>query len=267
MKTIILALSFFLLYVNVIGQAFKLEGKEKSENMQFEDTKIDSTYTLYVKSICKKKSGKVAVPCNCSELGNYEPKDVIENEFIFISMQQKKAVVINYIKDRDQKFYNKTKAGRKALMNRTTELVDVNIWYFNQARFGNVDPTNSTITFFETTKPKDLHLWKIEIAGKKLQIQSVSIVRADGFDERKTDLSLALVPLFYKVDRFRIIFQEPTKDSMRAAAVFELPENRIAVDTKGGCVYFFFNQPEMNERNVVRFKSNRLYSYYRPIYN
>ncbi len=248
-------------YEYMQSQAFKMENKNRSADMQFEETRIDSTYRLYVKSICKRKSGKVNVPCNCKELLNYDQKDIVEREFFFISEEHKKAVVINYIKDRDQKFYNKSELEKKLLV-KSTEMVDVNIWFFNQARFGNFAVDNNEVSFQETTSPNGKHVWKISLSEDSLQIHSVSTVLADGFDQRDTELSLALVPVFFSAERYRIIFQRPYYGTDPPSPVFELPENRISVDTKGWCVYFMFNEPVQDGNSVIRFKSNRLYSYY-----
>ncbi len=261
MRKIIIIITIVLQHEYILGQAFKMESKEQSIGTQFEETRIDSTYSLYVKSICKRKSGKVDVPCNCKELGVIDPKDMVENEFLFLSKEHKKVVVINYIKDRDQKFYNKSATAKKSLV-KGNEMVDVNIWFFNQARFGNLDTSKGEIIFQETTSPKGKHLWKISFNEDSLQIHSVSTVLADGFDQRDTELSLALVPVFFSAERYRIIFQRPYYGTDPPSPVFELPENRISVDTKGWCVYFMFNEPVEDGNSVIRFKSNRLYSYY-----
>lgn len=260
MKNCLMIIVLIIVCSFVQGQAFKKESAMPAESVILDDQFIDDTYVLYVKSICKKKVKQVVVPCNCKVLGRVDEKDIVENEYLFISQVHKKGVVINYIKDRNQKFYVKTKT-RKLRSLFEPDTVKVNIWYFNQLRFGNYYDSSNTLIFQEYDSPSDIHLWKLEKDADSIVIYSVSTELPDGYEEKLTGSSLALRPVFYKVNNYKIIFQEPYYRSTPVPE-YELPQNKLSVDLKNGCVYFAFDKPVAGSSNILVFK--RLYSYFPP---
>jgi len=227
-----------------------------------ETVRLDNTYELYIKSICKKDSDGVVVPCNCQELGSYKQDKVVENEYLFLSRRLGKVVVINYIKDRNQKFYvNSDLKQQMSLL--SSDSVKVNIWYFNQMRFGVYDSGRGELKFQQMSKPREKHIWKLETSKDgAIQIESVKKVMVDGFEEKTTLASLALVPKFYKADAFKLVFQKPYTEGNNEAPEFELPNNAVIIDTKDLNTYFLLGKEVHRKFDTIKFKSNRLYSYY-----
>lgn len=256
-KCLAIVISFFV-SLPAFTQAF-YKMLDVPDTSQFDSVQIDASYTLYVKRICKKIINNITEPCNCLELPNFAQEDVVEYEYLFLSRKHERVIVVNYIKDRDQKFY--TQPAPNLLESKSSiKEVEVNIWYFNQMRFGRYDTAKSIGRFRTTFKPYDIHRWKIDTNSDTLKISSVSVEKADGLDERITRISMALVPAFTRVDQYKIIYQQPPDNSKYDA--HPLPNNTMYVDTKEGCIFFIFNEDISEGRRTIKFKSNRRYSYF-----
>ncbi len=223
---------------------------------------IDNTYELYIKSVCKVDSNGLLVPCNCKELDTYSEEMVVENEYLFLSKMTGKAVVINYIKDREQQFYvNPDLKQQMSLL--SSDSVRVNIWYINQMRFGFYDPVKSELIFQRMVKPRERHIWKLD-EGKPgiITVESVKVAVVDGFEEKTTRASLELIPTFYKVPAYKLVFQKPYTPGKKETPEFDLPGNTVHVDTLCNNTYYFLRKKVGRGFDTIRFKSNRLYSYY-----
>ena len=257
-----------LLFINVLllcsmfscQPSFYHKSGNQTDLQDFDLTELDSTYKLYVKSICKKMVDGVAIPCNCSELSSYISESIVENEFLFLSAKKGRGVVINYIKDRNQKLFNSEKP-IKAQAVPTRDTVEINVWYINQMRFGTYDQKNQEITFVVTWKPFETHVWGLNFDGNDIVVETVGKALEDGFDQKLTKLSLLFSPKFYVAKNFDLIFQNPNSDSLPNPR-YRLPENKIYVDKVQNLVNFYFNSPVLEQHNIITFRSNRLYSYY-----
>jgi len=228
------------------------------DTSSFDRIQIDTTYELYVKRVCKKIVNKVSEPCNCLDLPTFNMKDVVEFQYMLISKEHEKIIVINYIKDRNQKFYTQSAESFLAA-NKGTGAVDINIWYFNQLRFGKYNPINNEGRFQTCVKPKDIHTWNLDKEKDTMKIRSVALELADGFDERNSEKSMALTPAFVKANSYNIFYQDPFDDTN---TTYSLPGNEIFIDTKLGCIYFIFDRDISEGRQTIKFKKNRRYSYF-----
>lgn len=260
MKNIIILIGISILFSSC-RIAYDPVSMDQNRLNLFNATTIDSTFLLFIKTICKTNENGINQPCDCYELST-DSVSVIEAEFMFLSAKRKEAIVINYLKDRTQKFYNKSRLRFDLLPGGDDTL---NIARINQIRFGTYDEERQEISFETTSKNPEKHIWELKITERILSVESVSVEVPDGFDLKSTDLSLALMPRFFPSNSFEIIFREPVRSSRskpNTNPVTPLSKNTIYVDTTGNDVYFHFDSAVIRTKNTVRFKSNRLYSYF-----
>lgn len=249
-----------LLSIPVYSQSF-YKMRSVPDTSKFERVQIDESYELYVKRICKKFVNDIAEPCNCTDLPEFTIEEVVEYEYMFLSKKHNKIIVINYIKDRNQKFYTKPSPGLFETKSKLNE-VEINIWYFNQLRFGNYNPLTNIARFQTTFKPHNIHQWKLDVVSDTVKIHSVAIEQKDGFEEKISEKSMALVPVFLRANKYKIFYQYPSYESNYDTHL--LPDNNLYVDTESGNIYFIFNSEIFDGGRTIKFKGNRLYSYFLP---
>jgi hypothetical protein len=269
MRCILLLVTFFMtmgaqaqnpirrFFGRMIGGPSYYLPEKLPDQSRLETTNLNiGDYQLYVRQICKKikntGDSSFFVPCDCRELPAIERKS-LENEFLFISNDNKQAVVINYLKDRKQKFYDLPT--RKSGMHRIPP-IEIDVHKLNQIRFGKVQADGSLHFRVNDDEGRE-EVWELkDIEGGK-EVTGVNTIVTDGYDHRSTESALALVPRFYQVYNFSMVFQG-NKDT-----AILLPEGKVAVDKLSREFYFDFDKPVFNKKHIVRFKKKRLYAYNR----
>ncbi|NIJ52751.1 hypothetical protein [Dyadobacter arcticus] len=259
MKQIYLLLFALIYFPDTLAQ--RLGNKKSEAGPNLEDTVIDSSFVLYTKSICLKPDPNgYSVPCNCSD-ANLTDSSVIENEYMFLSKSQRKAVVINYIKNRNQRIFTKPKsASRFALDGNVT--VQVNIWYLNQLRFGDYDAGKQKITFRINTKESVVDEWNLEFDHGNATIESVAELTDAGEMKLQTEKALFLEPTFYKTNNYILIYQKPYFQTGKETFIYNVLDNTISVNRKTKDVYIKLSTEVSENKQYIHFKGKRVYSYY-----
>ncbi|MCK7553976.1 hypothetical protein MKQ70_02715 [Chitinophaga sedimenti] len=91
---------------------------------------------------------------------------------------------------------------------------------------------------------------------------AVRTAEIDGFEYKATQAAMVMPPFYERHGGANICFQRVRlRDNKALGDSMLLKDNKIYVDKRDKSVYFVFQHPDGKEQ-VIKFKSNRLYSYY-----
>lgn len=214
---------------------------------------LDSTYDLYLRTICKDARNR---PVNC----NPHARDTVEVSYIILSTERENVIVINNNPNRNQRFFKKEKMFKRTPR---ADLTEINVFYFKQFRFGEVDGNSTSLRFaFETAeKHSRSFLWTCGLVADSLEISSVSEVLPDGVNSRFSSSSLFLIPKFVRSDSFKFVFRLPP---MLGEPKITSPPCKIYIDKKSRTnyvTYFQFDQPVYKDYHTIKFGRKRMYAY------
>lgn len=217
-------------------------------------------YDLYIKLICTKADSlRKGIPCYCDDKSD----TIVEEEYMFIEKEpdpkKRRILVINKIPNRNQKFYEETAPQSTIKGLRANDTAFVNIWYFNQFRYGTFYDENSA-SFITTDAKSQIELWKIEKDENQVKVTEILGKYNNGYSFVSTASALSLPPVFVKKPIFEIILQSYEKNAPR----FTLKNKTIYVEDfkpRKKITFIRFDEPLMGKDSSVHFKSIRVYAY------
>ncbi|RPD39924.1 alpha/beta hydrolase [Chitinophaga barathri] len=248
------------------GPSFHPADRLPSGPGRMETTVIDTTFVTYVRLICTDTrntgDGNYTAPCNCSDRNpTGARRDTVETEIMFISQVHNKVIVINYLKNKHEKVYSSSSKLLPAAD--TPKVVDVNVYKLNQIRFGNLkNGYGDTLYFRVNAKDNREEYWDLaDRDSSSKEVEAVRIAVPDGFEYKATGESLVLMPLYEKQNSFNLIFQKVRiRDDKSKGETLQSKDCAIHVDLQKKEFYFVFRKN--GEDMIIRFKKNRLYSYF-----
>jgi hypothetical protein len=224
---------------------------------------IDSTYCLYMRQVLSVPNAEgLRVP---ESNPHRERGSVIEKQYLLISEKKGHAIVINNIPNKYVSFYNYPE---DALKITDVGKEEVDIWFFNQFRFGILGNNNSI--FFPGVVSGKPQIWQFKEADKNLNLISLAECDNDGSNVYLIDPAYAVPLLFYKIIDFQLVYKdnsdikltdkpeklEPFKDS-----IYSLDENKIHLLNIKNKWYTYFRLKDYPDvkRNIL-FQHTRMYS-------
>jgi hypothetical protein len=253
MKLTIMILSLFAILLACKSPTFTYV-KQVDHSLPLYEFKVDTTYSLYTRSICKDSSN---FPVDCPE-NNVRS---VEVGYIILSDTLKKALVINNVPNRNQKFFEEGVVFEKAV---ATDTVFINVFFFKQFRFGTLQDEliRRQMKFISAEKQPREFLWNYEVDDSLLKIVSVADVLPDGQNIRYTDKGLYLVPTFRQSRYFKFVFQLPSNmtnvvsTNKSAARIFVHKKSK-----KNYITYIEFERPVYKDFRAIKFAANRMYAF------
>lgn len=229
--------------------------KEADHSPPLFEFKLDDTYQLYTRSICKDSLTKFPVNCNGSSGTR------VETEYVIFSKDSNQVLVINNIPNRNQKFFDE---GLVFTREAFVDTVFINAFFFKQFRFGTFvgDGEDLPMKFVSAEKHSRIFHWNYQLENDTLLITSVANVLPDGEDVRTTESSLYLVPMFTHSKNFKFIFQLPS--NMTKVVTRNTSEAKIFVHQKSKTrfiTYIEFATPIYKDKRAIRFTANRMYAF------
>ena len=229
--------------------------KEVDHSLPLFEFKLDTTFHLYTRSICKDSLTNFPIDCD----GRSGRR--VETGYIILSKTSKQVLVINNVPNRNQKFFDEGMVFAREIF---TDTVFINAFFFKQFRFGTVleGDDNPPMKFVTAEKhPRTFH-WNYLFENDALKIISVANVLPDGEDVRNTLSSLYLVPTFRHSKDFKLIFQLPP--NMANVVTTNRSMARIFVHKKSKknyITYIEFETPIYKDNRAIRFAANRMYAF------
>jgi len=223
----------------------------------FDEYIVDSShYYLYVKSVCIDGDRKLFA---C--LGT-EGEEVIEREYLLVSRDHTKVLVINNMVNRNQKIFNDPS---RILKFKTPhdDQTEINIWFFKQFRFGTIEK-NLTLRegyqfkFRTVEKHPVTYVWHYSMTDDSVTVSAIGRQQSDGIDLLFTKPALYLEPRFSRVKNFTFVFQIPQQRKKNSSRV-ELAEAKWRI--RKHCTYFGFDEPVLKKYKSIRFGRKRMYAY------
>ena len=251
MKTFFLLL---LLYTTPSwGQrSFWFANDDMLENFKDPDTiKLDATYTLYVRNVCKVAGTDDPFRNNCEEIDGKKTK--IEMEYLLISLVHKRLLYLTTIPTKNS----------DTLYNHPLFAIDsfINIWYLNRFQIGVIDPGTSTVTFTDTRHSTIKTTWdcNFEKAGNIFSINSLTIGKKHGTEKIKTIKGALAQPMlmrFYKKQEYIIGLLKDTLQTDLTGYI-PLPDNTFYWGKRGNdfAVIFKFNVFINDPKKKTRYKN------------
>lgn len=244
------------------GRIFKYDNYRPAASAAVDTFELTpERYDLYVKLICTKTDSiSKNVPCYCDDKSD----TIVEEEFMFIEKQPdpglRRILVINKIPNQHQKFYVESapQSNIKGLR-KQDDTAFVNIWYFNQFRYGTFYDENSA-SFITTDRKSEIELWKIRRNSQEAEVTQLLGKYNKGYSFVDTDSALSLKPVFVRKPLFKVILQSYEKDAPR----YDLANNRLFVEDvarKKKVTFFYFDMPVSGNYSGLYFKSNTVYAY------
>jgi len=223
----------------------------------FDEYIVDSSqYNLYVKSVCIDGNRK---PFSCQ---GAEGEEVIEREYLLVSRDCTKVLVINNMVNRNQKIFNDP--SRVLKVNATNDdQAEINIWFFKQFRFGTIEE-NSTLRqgyqfkFRTVEKHPVTYVWHYTMTDDSVTVSAIGKQQNDGIDLLFTKPALYLEPRFDRAKDFLFVFQIPQQRKRNSSRV-ELAEAKWRI--RKNCTYFGFDEPVLKNHKAIRFGRKRMYAY------
>src|SRR5688572_12081952 len=254
MRSSIIILPFFVLIAACKSPTFTYV-KEVDHSLPLFEFKLNPTFHLYTRSICK--DSLTNFPINC----NGRSGTRVETGYIILSNESKQVLVINNIPNRNQKFFDKGRVRPEEVF---IDTVFINSFFFKQFRFGTLlgSGENPPMKFESAEKHPRIFRWNYLLDDDTLKIISVANILPDGEDVRATESSLYLVPMFIHSKNFKLIFQLPT--NMTKAVTRNTSEARIFVHQKSKknfVTYIEFATPIYKDNRAIRFGANRMYAF------
>jgi hypothetical protein len=228
--------------------------KEVDHKLPLIEFKVDTTFELYTRSICKDSRN---FPIDCDS-GSGPP---VEVGYIILSNRLKKVLVINNVPNRNQKFFDEGVVYEKAI---ATDTLLINVFFFKQFRFGTLQegPAGPPMNFASAEKHPRIFRWNYKIENEALRITSVANVLPYGEDVRDTESSLYLVPTFKHSKYFKFVFQLPS--NMTNVVSTNKSVARIFVHKKSKknyITYIEFERPVYKDFRAIKFAANRMYAF------
>ena len=254
MRSLIKILPLFALIAACKSPTFTYV-KEVDHSLPLFEFKLNNTFQLYTRSICKDSLTNFPVNCN----GRSGTR--VETGYIILSQASKQVLVINNIPNRNQKFFDEGVVFAKEVF---TDTVFINAFFFKQFRFGTLlgDDENPHMKFVSAEKHPRVFRWNNQLENDTLKIISVANVLSDGEDVRTTESSLYLVPAFVHSKNFKFIFQLPP--NMTKVVTRNTSEAKIFVHQKSKkrfVTYIEFEQPLHKDFKAIKFAANRMYAF------
>ena len=217
-------------------------------------------YDLYIKLICTRTDSlHRGIPCLCDDKSD----TIVEEEYMFIEKEpdpkKRRILVINKIANRNQKFYEETAPQRNMKSLRGSDTAFVNIWYFNQFRYGTFYDENSA-SFITLDAKSEIELWKIQKQRDRLEVTEILGKYTKGYTFVSTELALSPPPIFIKQPIYEIVLQSFDKDAPR----FKLKSKTFYVENfkrKKKITFIPFDQPISGKDSAAHFKAKRVYAY------
>jgi len=254
MRSSIIILPLFVLIAACKSPTFTYV-KEVDHTLPLFEFKLNPTFHLYTRSICK--DSLTNFPINC----NGRAGTRVETGYIILSNELKQVLVINNIPNRNQKFFDEGQVRPEEVV---VDTVFMNAFFFKQFRFGTLlgDSENPPMKFESAEKNPRIFRWDYQLDDDTLKIISVANILPDGEDVRTTESSLYLVPAFIHSKNFKLTFQIPT--NMTKVDRRNTSEARIFVHQKSKknfVTYIEFATPIYKDNRAIRFAANRMYAF------
>lgn len=254
MKQLTTILSLFALIAACKSPTFTYL-KSVDHRLPLVEFKLDSSYKLYTRSICKDSVTNFPIDCNGSSAQR------VETAYILLSRTSNQVLVINNVPNRNQKFFDTDRVFAKAIA--ADSVVLINAFFFKQFRFGTLAGHNKNpeMKFVSAEKRPRNFRWDCQLKDDTLKIISVADVRPDGENVRFTEPSLYLVPAFAHSKKFKLGFELPstmTKGENRntSARIFIHQKSK-----KNFITYFEFDSAIYKDNKAIRFAANRMYAF------
>ena len=217
-------------------------------------------YDLYIKLICTRSDSlQRGIPCLCDDKSD----TIVEEEYMFIEKEpdpkKRRILVINKIPNRNQKFYEETAPQSNIKGLRASDTAIVNIWYFNQFRYGIFYDENSA-SFITLDAKSEIELWKLQKQRDHLHVTEILGKYTKGYSFVSTDLALSPPPIFTKQPIYKIVLQSFEKDAPR----FTLNNRTFYVENfkrKKKVTFMRFDEAISGKDSAAHFKANRVYAY------
>ncbi len=254
MRSSIVILPLFVLIAACKSPTFTYL-KEVDHSLPLFEFKLNPSFQLYTRSICK--DSLTNFPINC----NGRSGTRVETGYIILSNESKQVLVINNVPNRNQKFFDEGMVFTEEVF---IDTIFINAFFFKQFRFGTVlsDGENPPLKFVSAEKhPRTFH-WNYQLENDTLKIISVANILPDGEDVRTTESSLYLVPTFIHSKNFKFTFQLPT--NMTKVVTRNTSEARIFIHQKSKknfVTYIEFKTPIYKDNKAIRFAANRMYAF------
>lgn len=221
--------------------------------------RLKEDYQLYVRQVIKvyDSARRIYVPENGTVSAGTE---LIEIEYLLISKDAKSAIVINNIPNKRYLFYNSE--DKRADLADTAQQLKIDVWYFNQFRFGSVNG-NGDLVFKDAGGSGKDHIWNLTRAGDDmLEIDAVSVSDQFGEDKRWVEAAFALKMIFRKAEDFVFLFKNNAGNKKHVDQTFLLKEQTLAVANRNGSwfIVFAFDTPVFKHYPNVVFFNERVYA-------
>lgn len=217
-------------------------------------------YDLYIKLICTRSDSlRRGIPCLCNDKSD----TIVEEEYMFIEKEpdpkKRRILVINKIPNRNQKFYEETAPQSNIKGLRANDTAFINIWYFNQFRYG-IFYDENTASFITLDKKSEIELWKIQKQRDQLEVTEILGKFTNGYSFVSTDLALSPPPIFIKQPIYEIVLQSFDKDAPR----YTLKSKTFYVENfkkKKKITFMTFDEAISGKDSAAHFKAKRVYAY------
>jgi hypothetical protein len=220
---------------------------------------LRNDYDLYTRQVIKvfDSTRNIYVPRNGSVTAGNE---LIEIEYLLLSKNGKEAIVINNLPNKRFIFYNS--ADKRAELSDTTAQLKIDIWYFNQFRFGTRNADGDLVFKNVEGSGKD-HTWNLQrVDGQTIKVDAVSVSDAFGTELRLVRAAFAIELVFKKADDFLFVFKNNAQQKRFANHYFPLKDQTLHVANhhqKWYVVFPFDTTVSRHFNNVVYF-DKRMYA-------
>jgi hypothetical protein len=229
--------------------------KEVDHSLPLYEFKLNPSFKLYTRSICKDSITNFPINCDSRSGGR------VETGYIVLSKESKQVLVINNIPNRNQKFFDEGRVRREEV---SIDTVFMNAFFFKQFRFGTLlgDGETPPMKFESAEKNPRIFRWDYKLDDDTLKIIAVANILPDGEDVRTTESSLYLVPAFLHSNNFKFTFQLPT--NITKGVTRNTSEAKIFIHQKSKknfVTYIEFATPIYKDNRAIRFAANRMYAF------
>jgi hypothetical protein len=241
---------------------FALESKINSLGDSVAGFEIDHSYELYLRTILKQTDSvtKFSRPVN-GTLTDTNLQQIIEVQYLFLSKQKNRVLIINNIANRRTVFYNST--DKQVDLAPDAENSKVDIWYFAQFRFGSVRSGNTFNFMAGDAIGKKSFEWVFREQSDTIFIKAINQVDQYNNNSSFVESAFHLPVYFVKANSFTLML----KENKGKGSSKKVPEEFIAERTiqfrkskKGWFTVFRFPTAPRDGYHHVYFNTKRMYS-------
>ena len=214
-------------------------------------------YNLYVRQVIKKFdiNSNTYKPVNSPR---FQKDSVIEVEYLLRSEKDSQVIVFNNIPSIYQTLVSEE--NKRFLQADQATVVEIDIWYFRQFRFGKIDMTGRLV-FSHAGGTTNEHAWTLRGTPDSINVSSISIADKYGEDTRYTKEAFALGVVFRRVDDFKMLFNY--KKRGKIISTHNLKDQTFYVsgtDKKYRILFKFDDSINETDKKNIGFTKDRMYA-------